>query len=71
MSAAHRFHLHVDPSSPHTIRHTTATRLLRSGVDINNIRAWLGHEQSIAVSIILCSDLMGARTIFRENWKTT
>lgn len=29
--------------SPHTIRHTTATHLLRSGVDINTIRAWLGH----------------------------
>src|SRR5205085_2144927 len=28
--------------SPHTIRHTTATHLLRSGVDINTIRAWLG-----------------------------
>ena len=25
--------------SPHTIRHTTATLLLRSGVDINTIRA--------------------------------
>lgn len=29
--------------SPHTIRHTSATHLLRSGVDINTIRAWLGH----------------------------
>lgn len=29
--------------SPHTIRHTTATHLLQSGVDINTIRAWLGH----------------------------
>ena len=28
---------------PHTIRHTTAVHLLRSGVDINTIRAWLGH----------------------------
>jgi|SRR5215469_6077658 len=28
---------------PHTIRHTTATHLLRAGVDINTIRAWLGH----------------------------
>jgi integrase len=24
-------------------RHTTATHLLRGGVDINTIRAWLGH----------------------------
>jgi integrase/recombinase XerD len=29
--------------SPHTIRHTTATHLLRAGVDINTIRAWMGH----------------------------
>jgi site-specific recombinase XerD len=29
--------------SPHSIRHTTATHLLRAGVDINTIRAWLGH----------------------------
>jgi site-specific recombinase XerD len=29
--------------SPHTIRHTTAVHLLRVGVDINTIRAWLGH----------------------------
>jgi site-specific recombinase XerD len=29
--------------SPHCIRHTTATHLLRAGVDINTIRAWLGH----------------------------
>jgi integrase len=29
--------------SPHSIRHSTATHLLRSGVDINTVRAWLGH----------------------------
>ncbi len=29
--------------SPHTIRRTTAVHLLRAGVDINTIRAWLGH----------------------------
>jgi len=29
--------------SPHTLRHTTAVHLLQAGVDINTIRAWLGH----------------------------
>lgn len=29
--------------SPHTVRHTAAVHLLRAGVDINTIRAWLGH----------------------------
>jgi integrase/recombinase XerD len=29
--------------SPHVIRHMTATHFLRAGVDINTIRAWLGH----------------------------
>jgi integrase/recombinase XerD len=29
--------------SAHSVRHTTAVHLLRAGVDINTIRAWLGH----------------------------
>ena len=29
--------------SPHCLRHTCGVHLLRSGVDINTIRAWLGH----------------------------
>lgn len=29
--------------TPHCVRHTCATHLLRAGVDINTIRAWLGH----------------------------
>lgn len=28
---------------PHTLRHTCAVHLLRAGVDLNTIRAWLGH----------------------------
>jgi site-specific recombinase XerD len=31
--------------SPHTIRHTTAMHLLQSGVDIEVIALWLGHEK--------------------------
>ena len=37
--------------SPHTIRHTTATHLLRSGVDINTIRAWLGHVSLMTTNV--------------------
>ena len=30
-------------NSPPVFRHSCAVHLLRSGVDINTIRAWLGH----------------------------
>jgi len=43
--------------SPHTIRHTTATHLLRAGVDINTIRAWLGHVCLSTTSIYAEVDL--------------
>jgi integrase/recombinase XerD len=43
--------------SPHTIRHTTATHLLRSGVDINTIRAWLGHVSLSTTNIYAEVDL--------------
>lgn len=43
--------------SPHTIRHTTATHLLRSGVDINTIRAWLGHVSVTTTNVYAEVDL--------------
>jgi len=45
------------PISPHTIRHTTAAHLLRSGVDINTIRAWLGHVSIDTTNIYAEVDL--------------
>lgn len=43
--------------SPHTIRHTTATHLLRSGVDLNTIRAWLGHVSIATTNVYAEVDL--------------
>jgi integrase/recombinase XerD len=43
--------------SPHTIRHTTATHLLRSGVDINTIRTWLRHVSIGTINIYAEVDL--------------
>jgi site-specific recombinase XerD len=43
--------------SPHVIRHTTATHLLRAGVDINTIRAWLGHVSLDTTNIYAETDL--------------
>ncbi|MCA9201249.1 MAG: tyrosine-type recombinase/integrase, partial [Planctomycetales bacterium] len=41
----------------HVIRHTTATHLLRSGVDINTIRSWLGHVSLATTNIYAEVDL--------------
>jgi len=43
--------------SPHCIRHSTAMHLLRSGVDINTIRVWLGHVSLQTTNIYAESDL--------------
>jgi integrase/recombinase XerD len=43
--------------SPHVVRHTTAVHLLRAGVDINTIRAWLGHVSIDTTNIYAEVDL--------------
>jgi len=43
--------------SPHTIRRSTATHLLRSGVDINTVRDWLGHVSVDTTNIYARVDL--------------
>lgn len=60
--------------SPHTLRHTTATHLLRAGVDINTIRSWLGHVSVDTTQVYAEVDLeMKARALekcdvgYREN----
>jgi site-specific recombinase XerD len=50
--------------SPHTLRHTTAMHLLQAGVDINTIRAWLGHVSLQTTHIYAQCDLqMKARAL--------
>ena len=52
--------------SPHSIRHTTATHLLRAGVDINTIRAWLGHVSIDTTTVYAETDLeMKAKALAR------
>jgi site-specific recombinase XerD len=66
--------------SPHTIRHTTASHLLQSGVDINTIRAWLGHVSINTTNIyaevnlkmkeeaLKCCEVKG-KTETQKHWK--
>jgi len=49
--------LAAKPVSPHSIRHTSATHLLRAGVDINTIRAWLGHVSMDTTNVYAETDL--------------
>lgn len=43
--------------TPHVLRHTTACHLLLAGVDINTIRAWLGHVSINTTNIYAEIDL--------------
>lgn len=43
--------------SPHTLRHTTAMRMLAAGIDITTIALWLGHESTDATQAYLHADL--------------
>ena len=43
--------------TPHTLRHSCGTHLLQAGVDINTIRAWLGHASLNTTNIYVQIDL--------------
>ena len=43
--------------TPHTLRHSAATHLLRAGVDLNTIRAWLGHPRLQTTTVYADIDL--------------
>ena len=49
--------LHEKRVSPHTLRHTTAMELLRSGAGCTVIALWLGHESVETTQIYLHADL--------------
>jgi site-specific recombinase XerD len=42
---------------PHLFRHALALHLLQSGVDINVIALWLGHESPVTTHMYLDADL--------------
>ena len=58
--------------TPHTFRHTTAMHLLQSGIDINVIALWLGHEHPSTTHIYLEADLaMKERVLQKLNQPQT
>lgn len=56
-AAAHCPSLGPKKIGAHTLRHTCAMTLLRSGVDLATIALWLGHEDLRTVQIYLHADL--------------
>ena len=43
--------------TPHVVQHTSACLLLQAGVDINTIRAWLGHVSLATTNVYAEIDL--------------
>ena len=56
-AAIHAPSLNGRKVGPHVIRHTAATHMLRSGVDLNTIRAWLGHANLNTTAVYAEIDL--------------
>lgn len=60
-AASHRPSLKHKRLHPHSIRHSTATHLLRSGVDLSTIAHWLGHVSVNTTNKYLSIDLEAKR----------
>ncbi len=59
-------------TSPHTLRHTCAMRMLAAGIDLTTIALWLGHESTEATQAYLHADLgMKQRALDRVTPPTT
>ena len=52
--------------SPHTLRHTTAMHLLRSGNDVNMVSYWLGHVDINTTHIYLEIDMEMKRKMIEK-----
>ena len=56
-AAEHERSMRSKRVSPHTVRHSTATHLLRAGEDINTIRGWVGHASVNTTNVYAEVDL--------------
>ena len=81
---AARIHVHITTASatcptltskntsPHTLRHTCAMRMLAAGIDLTTIALWLGHESTEATQAYIHADLgMKQRALDRITPPTT
>ena len=52
--------------SPHTLRHSIATHLLKSGWDIRSLQIFLGHENITTVEIYTHVDTTYLRSVYNK-----
>ena len=59
-------------TTPHTLRHTCAMRMLTAGIDLTTIALWLGHESTESTQAYLHADLgLKQRALDRLTPQTT
>jgi len=51
---------------PHSIRHSTAVHLLKSGVDLSTIAHWLGHADVTSANKYVTIDMQTKREVLRK-----